>query len=268
MEDPHKLKRGRLLGQWVDAHDGATACLIAAGYETGSKEFKSREAHLSIARKRGMGHKAAIRWESEFEPLGMTPGSLTNNLDGIEESTHRLYGKSNSQTALVDNRYPLSGRGTPSVVTNFAPSVSYQSATTIRRAPIISWGQMGADVMSGAVTANGELSVPIDFSDETVVWKVENDEMSPDYNPGDFIAVDSDPSVLANLTAGEAVIVETGSGSRMLRYYTPLADGHFEARPPASSRYGVLSTLQMALQIRAVVAAHLRVRRPARQITL
>lgn len=137
---------------------------------------------------------------------------------------------------------------------------THDSARTIRRAPIVKWGHMGAEVVSGDVVPNGELSIPVDFSSETVVWKVSDDSMSPDYNPGDFIAIDSDPSVVDSIQPGEAVIVETASGTQMLRYYTPLADGHFEARPPSTSRYGSLSTLQMKLRVRAVVLAHLRVR--------
>lgn len=137
---------------------------------------------------------------------------------------------------------------------------THDSARRIRRAPIVKWGQTGVDVVSGEVVPVGELSIPVDFSNEAVVWKVEDDSMSPDYNPGDFIALDSDPEVVNSIQPGEAVIVETPSGSQMLRYYTPLADGHFEARPPSSSRYGSLSTLQMTLRVRAVVLAHLRVR--------
>lgn len=263
MEDPHKLKRGRLLGNWIDSHGGATKCLIGAGYEPGTKEFKSRESHLSIARKNGMGHKAAIRWESDFEGIGMIPGSLTNNLD-LVETTSRMYATSNTTFDVANTASPLAKGESRQAVKNFTPSVGNNSFTTMHKAPIIAWGSMGEEVNSGAVMATGELSVPLDFSKETVVWKIENDEMSPDYNPGDFVAIDSDPNALANLAAGEAVIVETGSGSRLLRYYTPLVDGHFEARPPASSRYGVLSTLQMALKVRAVVAAHLRVRKGIR----
>jgi hypothetical protein len=79
--DPHKQTRGLLLGAWVDAHGGATKCLVAAGYDQGSKEFRAREAHLSASRKAGMGHVAALRYEREFESQGMAPGALTNNLE-------------------------------------------------------------------------------------------------------------------------------------------------------------------------------------------
>lgn len=148
-------------------------------------------------------------------------------------------------------------------VMQFTPSFS-TSAFNTHRAPVVSWGRMGVDVLSVDSSNNGELVAPVNFGDGAVVWRVEDDSMSPDYNPGDFIAIDSNPSALKDLAAGEAVIVETSGGTKILRYYTPLADGHFEARPPASSRYGALSTLQMPLHLRAVVQAHLRLRRTTR----
>lgn len=147
-------------------------------------------------------------------------------------------------------------------VTNFTPSFS-GSAFNTYRAPVVSWGRMGVDVLSRENSTDGELVAPVDFGEGAVVWRVEDDSMSPDYNQGDYIAIDSNPSALEELAAGEAVIVETSGGTKILRYYTPLADGHFEARPPASSRYGALSTLQMQLHVRAVVQAHLRIRRQA-----
>lgn len=148
-------------------------------------------------------------------------------------------------------------------VTQFTPSFS-TSAFNTHRAPVVSWGRMGVDVLSLDNKADGELVAPVDFGEGAVVWQIEDDSMSPDYNPGDFIAIDSNPSALKDLAAGEAVIVETSGGTKILRYYTPLADGHFEARPPAASRYGALSTLQMPLHLRAVVQAHLRLRRSTR----
>lgn len=147
-------------------------------------------------------------------------------------------------------------------VTHFTPSFS-GSAFNTHRAPVVSWGRMGVDVLSRENSTDGELVAPVDFGEGAVVWRVEDDSMSPDYNQGDYIAIDSNPSALEELAAGEAVIVETSGGTKILRYYTPLADGHFEARPPAGSRYGSLSTLQMQLQVRAVVQAHLRLRRSA-----
>lgn len=81
MSDPHKLKRGQRLDAWVEAHGGAVACLVGAGYEPGTKEYKSRESYLSVCRRTGMGHGAAVRFEQEFERIGMQPGALTNNLD-------------------------------------------------------------------------------------------------------------------------------------------------------------------------------------------
>lgn len=147
-------------------------------------------------------------------------------------------------------------------VTKFTPSFS-GSAFNTYRAPVVSWGRMGVDVLSRENSTDGELAAPVNFGEGAVVWQIEDDSMSPDYNPGDFIAIDSNPTALKGLAAGEAVIVETSGGTKILRYYTPLADGHFEARPPASSRYGALSTLQMQLHVRAVVQAHLRIRRQA-----
>lgn len=94
--DTHKLKRGARLGSWIDAHGGATACLIGAGYEQGSKEFKARESFISQARKSGMGHVAALRFEAEFEQVGMQPGDLTNNLDAETAS-----GRSSKMAAAV-----------------------------------------------------------------------------------------------------------------------------------------------------------------------
>lgn len=137
------------------------------------------------------------------------------------------------------------------------------SAFNTHRAPVVSWGRMGVDAVFRENLSSGELVAPVDFGEGAVVWRVEDDSMSPDYNPGDFIAIDSNPSALNNLTAGEAVIVETSGGTKILRYYTPMVDGHFEARPPSGSRYASLSTLQMQLHVRAVVQAHLRIRRQA-----
>ena len=79
--DTHKLTRGARLNSWIEANGGATACLIGAGYEQGTDAFKSRESFISQARRKGMGHPAALRFEREFEVLGMRPGYLTNNLD-------------------------------------------------------------------------------------------------------------------------------------------------------------------------------------------
>lgn len=256
MEDPHKRLRGQLLDRWITANGGAVRCLTGAGYEPGSREFKSRETHLSQSRKMGLGHRAALRWESEFEPLGMAPGELTNDLDS--RSSGR--GKPDS----IESPPPSAMGGAQKTVKNFTPSFPASAFNRSHRAPVVSWGRMGVDTLSRENLNDGELVAPVDFGDSAVVWRVEDDSMSPDYNQGDFIAIDSDPATLSDLSAGEAVIVETSGGTKILRYYTPLADGHFEARPPAGSRYGSLSTLQMQLQVRAVVQAHLRLRRSLR----
>lgn len=87
MSDPHKLKRGQRLDAWVDAHGGAGVCLIGAGYEPGTKEYRSRESYLSTCRKNGMGHVAALKFEQDFERIGMAPGELTNNLDDESEGS-------------------------------------------------------------------------------------------------------------------------------------------------------------------------------------
>lgn len=254
MEDPHKRLRGLLLDRWITANGGAVRCLTGAGYEPGSKEFKSRETHLSQSRKMGLGHRAALRWETEFESLGMAPGELTNDLDS--RNGGRV--KTDSPEHVSP---PLATGVTRNSVKDFTPSFPANAFNRTHRAPIVSWGRMGVDALSRETLNDGELVAPVDFGDSAVVWRVEDDSMSPDYNQGDFIAIDSDPATLNNLAAGEAVIVETSGGTKILRYYTPLADGHFEARPPAGSRYGSLSTLQMQLQVRAVVQAHLRLRR-------
>ncbi len=146
-------------------------------------------------------------------------------------------------------------------VTQFTPGFSASAFNATHRAPVVPWGRMGVDVLSRANAQDGELAAPVDFAEDAVVWRIDDDSMSPDYNPGDFIAIDSSPESLEMLAAGEAVIVETSGGTRILRYYTPMVDGHFEARPPMGSRYASLSTLQMQLQVRAVVQAHLRIRR-------
>lgn len=254
MEDPHKLLRGRLLDRWITANGGAARCLAGAGYEPGTKEFKARETHLSQSRKIGMGHKAALRYESEFEPLGMSPGELTNDLDS------RSGGRTKAETPGANNP-PVAAGVSRNTVTEFTSNFDATAFNRTHRAPIVSWGQMGVDALSLDKLKDGELVAPVDFGERAVVWRVEDDSMSPDYNPGDFIAIDSNPAALKDLAAGEAVIVETSGGSKILRYYTPLADGHFEARPPLGSRYGALSTLQMPLHVRAVVHAHLRIRR-------
>lgn len=253
MQDPHKLLRGRLLDRWITANGGAVRCLVGAGYEQGTKEFKARETHLSQSRKMGMGHRAALRYESEFESQGMAPGELTNDLDSRSGTRTRREPRKATETPVHTGVFR-------DVVTEFTPSFS-ASAFNTHRAPVVSWGQMGVDVLSRENSTDGELVAPVDFGNSAVVWRVEDDSMSPDYNQGDFIAIDSDPATLNDLCAGEAVIVETSGGTKILRYYTPLADGHFEARPPAGSRYGALSTLQMQLHVRAVVQAHLRLRR-------
>lgn len=146
-------------------------------------------------------------------------------------------------------------------VTQFTSGFSASAFNPTHRAPVVPWGRMGVDVLSRANAEDGELAAPVDFAENAVVWRIDDDSMSPDYNPGDFIAIDSSPESLEMLAAGEAVIVETSGGTRILRYYTPMVDGHFEARPPMGSRYASLSTLQMQLQVRAVVQAHLRIRR-------
>lgn len=148
-------------------------------------------------------------------------------------------------------------------VTHFTQGFSASAFNATHRAPVVPWGRMGVDVLSRANVVDGELAAPVDFSEGAVVWRIDDDSMSPDYNPGDFIAIDSSPESLELLAAGEAVIVETSGGTKILRYYTPMVDGHFEARPPTGSRYASLSTLQMQLHVRAVVQAHLRIRRQA-----
>ncbi|MCH8180225.1 MAG: S24 family peptidase [Proteobacteria bacterium] len=147
--------------------------------------------------------------------------------------------------------------------TQFTQGFSASAFNATHRAPVVPWGRMGVDVLSRANVVDGELAAPVDFSEGAVVWRIDDDSMSPDYNPGDFIAIDTSPESLELLAAGEAVIVETSGGTKILRYYTPMVDGHFEARPPAGSRYASLSTLQMQLHVRAVVQAHLRIRRQA-----
>lgn len=256
MEDPHKLLRGRLLDRWITANGGAVRCLIGAGYAQGTKEFKAREAHLSQSRKSGMGHKAALRYESEFEALGMSPGELTNDLDARDGGRPR-HEAVTSESAPSHTGKPSSG------VTQFTPRFESNGFNRSHRAPIVSWGQMGVDVLFSDTGTDRELVAPVDFGENSVVWMIEDDSMSPDYNPGDYIAIDFSPQSLQELMAGEAVIVETSGGAKILRYYTPLADGHFEARP-AASRYGSISTLHMQLHVRAVVQAHLRLRRAVR----
>lgn len=258
--DPHKLTRGMLLDAWVKSHGGAVACLTAAGYERGTAAFRARESYLSQCRRIGMGHPAALRFEKEFEPAGMAPGTLTNNLDGI--GSRRDIDELVIHSPYVTYRDAESA-SPPNTLGHSADHVrsADSSVKTLRKLPLVRWGATGADVVSGAVQANGELTVPVRMSDGTVFWQVEDDAMSPDYNPGDFVAVDFDAGSIQSVMPGEAVIVATPSGSHLLRYYTPLAEGHFEARPPSSSRYGSISTLQMALKIKAVVVAHLKVRR-------
>jgi hypothetical protein len=93
MDDPHKHTRGQLLGAWLKSHGGATACLVATGFERGTLAFKSRESHISQCKREGMGHVAALRFEQEFESIGMTPGTLTNNLEEVgdrQASTARV----------------------------------------------------------------------------------------------------------------------------------------------------------------------------------
>lgn len=250
MDDPHKLLRGQLLDRWVAANGGAARCLAGAGYTPGSREFKARETHLSQSRKGGMGHKAALRYESEFEPLGMRPGELTNDLDA----------RSGARLSQSRNLAPEVEGGRQASVNNFTRNFSGAASNT-HRAPIVSWGLMGVDAVFRENLSAGELVAPVDFGDGAVVWRIEDDSMSPDYNPGDFIALDDRPASVSGISAGEAAIFETSTGTKILRYYTPLVDGHFEARPPSGSRYAALSTLQLALRVKAVVQAHLRVRR-------
>lgn len=224
------------VSHYLNAHQPITleaATRFAKGLEVSVEEFSPRLARMA----RSMANAASI-------PSG-------ENRQGNVASSQSL-------TPIVE------GGGSRN-----AHHSSNRPVTKLRRAPIVQWGQMGANVSSvtdSADVVSGELSVPLDLSPETVVWQVRDDSMSPDYNPGDYIALDSAPDVISTIRPGEAVIVETSGGTQMLRYYTPLADGHFEARPPALSRYGALSTLQMPLRVCAVVLAHLRVRqRPPSQ---
>lgn len=155
----------------------------------------------------------------------------------------------------------------PAIEGERPPSVNHvtqdfaNTAFNTHRAPIVSWGLMGEDAVFRENLSAGELVAPVDFGEGAVVWRIEDDSMSPDYNPGDFIALDDRPATVSGISAGEAAIFETSTGTKILRYYTPLVDGHFEARPPHGSRYAALSTLQLTLRIKAVVQAHLRVRR-------
>lgn len=262
MEDPHKKLRGELLGQWVRAHGGATQCLVAAGYEQGTKEFRARESYLSNAVKVGIGHRAAIRFEQEFESGGMPPGYLTDRLDASRVARAPMHWADDFiQTDDVRTAPSPSSRGLPNnnrekVTSNFGMF----NAKSVSRAPIVQWGQLGVNVRLSKGNDWPAIVAPAGFCESTIVWTVQDESMSPDFNPGDFIALDPREDALQGIQAGEAVIVETNGGTHLLRYYVPLVDGHFEAHPSQRSRHGVLSSMHIPLKVRAIVTAHLRLR--------
>lgn len=207
--------------------------------------------------------------------LGYTSGAFVRQMiEGERPITEKTIAKIHAlpgcdgwmyRNSPDDSPLPPLVRGiAPANVTQFTSGFSTSAFNPTHRAPVVPWGRMGVEVLSRENIDDGELVAPVEFAENTVVWRIDDDSMSPDYNPGDFIAIDSSPESLEMLAAGEAVIVETSGGAKILRYYIPLADGHFEARPPNTSRYGALSTLQMQLQVRAVVQAHLRIRRQSR----
>lgn len=101
------------------------------------------------------------------------------------------------------------------------------------------------------------LRMPAPNSADVQVWRIEDRDMCPDYNPGDLVEVSFNKVDLANLRAGDTVVIKTPGGAQILRYYTPIVDEHFEARA-ATPGFGELTTFKMPLQVVAVVIKHLR----------
>lgn len=245
------------------AHAGMSQAQFALRHDLGNQSNvshylnKHQPLTLEAATKFAKGLGVAI---DDFSPRLARQARSLANIALSDELDDLLVASSERQPITLpanagrDLKTPMQAQGSRYV----------KAVTTRSKAPIVAWGILGADLVNSAVKAAGELSAPVDFSNDTVVWAIEDDAMVPDYNPGDLIAVDCSADALTDLIPGDAVIVETPAGSQLLRYYTPLADGHFEARPTPGSRFGVLSTLQMALHVRAVVAAHLKVRRRPR----
>lgn len=113
----------------------------------------------------------------------------------------------------------------------------------------------GITPLSQCATA---LRIPTTGSDALQIWRIEDRDMCPDYNPGDLVEVSFNRSDLATLRAGDTVVIKTPGGSQILRYFTPLVEGHFEAKAATGTGYGELTTFKMDLQIIGVVIKHLR----------
>ena len=101
------------------------------------------------------------------------------------------------------------------------------------------------------------LRMPAATSADVQIWRIEDRDMCPDYNPGDLVEISFCQVDLDDLRASDTVVIKTPGGAQLLRYYTPIVDKHFEARA-ATPGFGELTTFKMDLQVVAVVTTHLR----------
>jgi hypothetical protein len=238
--DPHKTTRGRLLDSWVEAHGGAVRCLVSAGYEQGSKEFKAREAHLSVSRRTGMGHVAALRYEREFEAQGMQSGYLTNDLDDVDDrlSVHK------SGSSDLQKR--------PSFPSNENAGLSPISVQTAQKRSMIPVNPQPSEV----VAFNWEQLMQSILKEglaplEAGIWvEVPDDSMSGEFTAGDQVMVQRVQGYIYK--AGDKVLVREGGGDLLLREFRAITSKTFEA-VPLNAAYGTLHSQAHGLEVLAKV---------------
>lgn len=107
------------------------------------------------------------------------------------------------------------------------------SFTTDKRAPVIEWAQLGADlqIANEDVIAEERIVVPGRGASDRCKWVVANfDANSFDIRKGDLIAIDPDVAGYTPVS-GALYLFETDAGGFVLGRYRPLTAGNFEAIP-------------------------------------
>jgi len=263
--DPHKLTRGKILDLWIEAHGGASRCLSAAGYLPGTPSYRSREAHVSDVRKNGMGHKAALRYEQEFEPLGMAPGTLTNNLDAADLS--RRAGEDGAISGSAPEKGALIGSGNSRKSLEFSASLPISAETSVthyRKSPrlVSDWAEFGSGSLDKSSYPEGgfdALVAPGQFPSTFELTKVSGDWMEPEIQLGDWIWVDR----FVTPDTEDVVIAEsTETGERFMgRYRRGYRKGEYVIAPNKGEK---ADSSVHPIRVLAVMMARLELRQARR----
>jgi hypothetical protein len=198
--DPQKLTRGRLLDVWItSSKKEVSALLVSAGFEPGTKEFKSRESFYSQARKIGMGHAAALKMEGELSESGMTTGTLTNHLELVGYSQRELV-----EAITLRNRGILPDDTTPQARGAYplkgglnTAHVHGASATNFPIVPAVEWDAQGVDVQQ--YTGGFEfLALPQQVGNTARRLSFPDDSFAPEIRKGDVVVVEYGATPLPN----------------------------------------------------------------------